>query len=79
MVRRAKRPGVPTLACVAAHALAVLGLLVVPSPCAAAERKPKPPDFERDIRPMLGERCVPCHGPKQQESLLRLDSRAQAL
>jgi mono/diheme cytochrome c family protein len=37
------------------------------------------PDFEREIRPILEAHCVSCHGPKQQESLLRLDTRGQAL
>jgi cytochrome c553 len=36
-------------------------------------------DFERDVRPILEEHCVSCHGPERQESLLRLDSRSQAL
>lgn len=32
-------------------------------------------DFVRDIRPILEKRCFGCHGPKQQESQLRLDVR----
>ena len=35
--------------------------------------------FERRVRPLLIERCVECHGPKKQESGLRLDSRAAIL
>lgn len=35
--------------------------------------------FERKIRPILVERCVKCHGPKKQESGLRLDSRMAIL
>ncbi len=35
-------------------------------------------DFEKDIRPVLRERCVECHGPKKQKASLRLDSRAFA-
>lgn len=35
--------------------------------------------FERRVRPVLIERCVKCHGPKKQESGLRLDSRAAIL
>ena len=35
-------------------------------------------DFERDIRPVLRERCVECHGPKKQKAVLRLDARAFA-
>lgn len=35
--------------------------------------------FENDIRPLLIERCVKCHGPKKSESGLRLDTIATAL
>src|SRR5262249_18012338 len=31
--------------------------------------------FEARIRPILVERCIKCHGPKKQETGLRLDSR----
>ena len=31
--------------------------------------------FETRIRPVLSEHCVSCHGPKKQQSGLRLDSR----
>jgi hypothetical protein len=31
--------------------------------------------FERRIRPILVEHCIACHGPKKQESGLRLDTR----
>jgi len=35
--------------------------------------------FEREIRPLLSERCVGCHGAKQQSGGLRLDSREAIL
>ncbi len=35
--------------------------------------------FEARIRPVLVEHCISCHGPKKQESGLRLDSRAGLL
>jgi mono/diheme cytochrome c family protein len=35
--------------------------------------------FERRIRPILAENCYGCHGPKKQESGLRLDSREALL
>ena len=36
-------------------------------------------DFQRDIAPILEERCWYCHGEDEQESGLRLDLRAQML
>ncbi|HZW29472.1 MAG TPA: PSD1 and planctomycete cytochrome C domain-containing protein [Isosphaeraceae bacterium] len=35
--------------------------------------------FEARIRPILAEHCIRCHGPKKQESGLRLDSREGVL
>ena len=35
--------------------------------------------FENDIRPLLIERCIKCHGPKKSESGLRLDTNATLL
>ncbi|HTN00391.1 MAG TPA: DUF1549 domain-containing protein, partial [Planctomycetaceae bacterium] len=32
--------------------------------------------FEKQVRPVLVEHCVACHGPKKQEAGLRLDSAA---
>ena len=32
--------------------------------------------FEKQIRPLLANKCYSCHGPKEQLSSLRLDSRA---
>ena len=36
-------------------------------------------DFESQIRPLLKQHCVKCHGPTKQASGLRLDARAFAL
>ena len=36
-------------------------------------------DFERDVLPIFQEHCVACHGPEEQESFLRLATRAEAL
>ena len=35
-------------------------------------------DFEKQIRPLLHEHCVSCHGPAKQKSALRLDARSFA-
>src|SRR5580704_12029624 len=35
--------------------------------------------FERDVRPVLAARCFSCHGPQQQFSSLRVDSREALL
>ena len=35
--------------------------------------------FEKQVRPVLVRNCVSCHGPTQQFSSLRLDSRASIL
>ena len=35
-------------------------------------------DFEKDIRPLLQERCVECHGAKKQKGELRLDAKVFA-
>ena len=32
--------------------------------------------FENQVRPLLAQRCYPCHGARKQESGLRLDSRS---
>jgi len=47
-------------------------LLVAPSVVAEAA----PVDFARDVRPILSQHCVKCHGPSKQQSDLRLDSVA---
>src|SRR5262249_28887919 len=36
-------------------------------------------EFETQIRPILAQRCLGCHGPKLAMHGLRLDSRAAAL
>jgi hypothetical protein len=49
--------------------------LVTPRLAPAAD----PVDFDRDIWPIFESRCLTCHGPKQQKSSLRLDSRSKLL
>ena len=36
-------------------------------------------DFARDIQPIFQQRCIVCHGPRQQMSGLRLDQKDAAL
>ena len=36
-------------------------------------------DFEKEVRPLLVDRCASCHGEKKQKALLRLDRRADAM
>ena len=36
-------------------------------------------DFDKEIRPLLQERCVECHGAKKQKGELRLDAKPYAL
>lgn len=35
-------------------------------------------DFDREIRPLLKERCAQCHGPEKQKADLRLDAKPHA-
>ena len=52
----------------------------VATPVAATTTAPvKSVDYARDIAPVFREHCVSCHGPAQQQSLLRLDLRVLAL
>ncbi len=54
-------------------------LTPMPGPAVWAQSLPRPHLdgwFEKEVRPILAENCYSCHGPQQQMSSLRLDSRA---
>ncbi|MEO6786789.1 MAG: PSD1 and planctomycete cytochrome C domain-containing protein [Chthoniobacteraceae bacterium] len=51
---------------------------VTAAACLATPAGGAAPDFEKDIRPLLTERCIKCHGPEKQKGGLRLDSKAAA-
>ncbi len=55
--------------------LLLASLLVSDSASAATPSAEQFASFEKEVRPLLIEKCVRCHGPKKQESGLRLDSR----
>lgn len=50
--------------------LAAMALNLIASTVQAADADP--PDFNRDVRPLLKTRCVKCHGPHKQEGKLNL-------
>lgn len=56
---------------------AVAALVLVPSARPGAAEAP--PDYARDVAPILERHCVECHGARKQESLLRLDSLKETL
>ena len=41
-------------------------------------RADSPPAFDTQIRPLLQQHCVECHGPKKQKGELRLDAKPHA-
>src|SRR4030095_15099132 len=55
------------------NAFPVLVLLTLPFPAPGAV-----PDFTREVRPLLEERCVKCHGPEKQKGGLRFDTKEGA-
>jgi hypothetical protein len=63
------------LACLEAAAAGAADGETATLPAAAT----RPVDFVREIQPILTESCHSCHGPKKQESGLRLDRRSDAL
>ena len=46
---------------------------------AALAQTPAKVDFSRDVLPILRQNCVPCHGPTQQNSGMRLDRKSSVI
>ena len=57
--------------------LSCLAGFLFATPARAADRV----DFNRDVKPILADKCFSCHGPdrKQRKAGLRLDNREAAL
>jgi ankyrin repeat protein/mono/diheme cytochrome c family protein len=65
-----------------AAAVALLGILNAASSRAqtpAGVQSLAAVNYEQEVRPILANRCFGCHGPRQQQSGLRLDLRQNAL
>jgi ankyrin repeat protein len=59
--------------------VAAVFLVMLPSPLFAQAQAGNAVDYDRDVRPILAANCFGCHGPRQQQSGLRLDLRQSAL
>ena len=67
---RESRPAAPALFSIA------LATLALAAPAAAGERAPARVRYDRDVRPILTDRCFSCHGPDEgkRQAGLRLDT-----
>ncbi|MBI2823395.1 MAG: PSD1 domain-containing protein [Planctomycetia bacterium] len=57
----------------------LLAIVLAAATFAARAVADEPPDYARDIRPILAKHCFQCHGAEKQNSGLRLDVRSRAL
>src|SRR5205085_9818289 len=68
------------------HARSLLGLAVSVASllglgleaAASGQSAGQTPDFSRDVRPLLEQHCIKCHGPEKQKGGLRLDTKEGA-
>ena len=59
------------------HFMKAIGSILVAVLCASASlREASAVDFEKEIRPILEDKCLDCHGPDKQKSEFRVDQRA---
>ncbi|MBM3846627.1 MAG: DUF1549 domain-containing protein, partial [Verrucomicrobia bacterium] len=61
------------------HRMVLIGICLPLYPLLSGVALGTPVDFSREIEPILIKRCSECHGPDQQKSRLRLDSRSGAI
>lgn len=74
------RPAPPTSSrAVLALAVAAVAALAVVAGTGRAARAQGSVEFEREVWPILQAKCVTCHGPEDQFSNLRLDSKERIL
>ncbi len=62
-------------------AFGILAFLIGQSVSAGSPAVPVHPEFNRDVRPILSDKCFKCHGPdkKSRKAELRLDLRDEAI
>lgn len=58
---------------------AVVGILLGGLPSGLFAAPPENVDFQRDVRPILAEKCIGCHGPNHPEAEVRMVDRASIL
>ncbi|HEY7116031.1 MAG TPA: DUF1549 domain-containing protein, partial [Tepidisphaeraceae bacterium] len=56
-----------------------LGLICISLVLALPALGGTPPEFNRDVKPILEQHCFKCHGPEKHKGGLRLDSKPSAL
>ena len=57
----------------------VLGVCLLALTGVLPGQTPAKIDFAKDVQPILRQNCVPCHGPAQQSSGLRLDRKSAVI